>query len=710
MAFNTIYRIINQELKFFSSEKSGFTTASEALFVMVNDLVTIGAMNVVAAKYKDSSNTEVISTWPVEERKFILVNKGLGYYVNDILQLYQAGNGVPFTGQVSAVSTTGAISSIKPHPDAPYADYTDVSITQPNPLFYAKDDFSNIDLSKGAGTFKLAGNVSGITGATQGPLPTRITNYSSINSSLNTWRSGTDGLTTRKITWQGLYGTDGSGGTFGSRWPSNSIIFLKNDMSDSTKVPMKGQRIFTTDGSSGIPNDTIITEISAEFDLYNDVEQYPVTNVFYAVADKDGTKALRIKVNNPITLLAGTEIGYSGRGATMRNDSASAPDSWSAVLESLGAVDPLSDSVGVLGNVTSATTNSNLVQVSSLTQSGVVYNPNIYVGQTITNYTEVGDGVEGIVTVVNVAMTSTTTANVTLSSQQTLSAGKTLKFAFDPVQKYRLLIDVLNSQQADIYAATATQLTETCIAPNVYFGTETVDKSGRMGAANSGDTISDNKSNIGFINRSKRVSNQSANSVPLNTQLSVTDRGIFFGVWEGNFSVLQKGALANNTEDHPFNWFLIQRPVDRITGRILTTGRAPLFCINSVGYEYYKFIVRESDVFHPTLGPNNSSSSYRTVANKHSDDSFALLNTTNQVALTEDSKYLISFIHNLTTPRFRYTEELDMIGQTSADVCMNGNDISITAYQESGPRIYKALPSNKPYNTGLRIVVIKDIS
>jgi hypothetical protein len=96
-------------------------------------------------------------------------------------------------------------------------------------------------------------------------------------------------------------------------------------------------------------------------------------------------------------------------------------------------------------------------------------------------------------------------------------------------------------------------------------------------------------------------------------------------------------------------------------------------------------------------------------ADAHSQDNFAIINSTTQISLTEDSKYLISLLHDLNTPRFRYTEELDMIGQTSADVCMAGNDLSMTTYGESGPRIYHAMPANNPYNSGLRIVVLKNI-
>lgn len=211
----------------------------------------------------------------------------------------------------------------------------------------------------------------------------------------------------------------------------------------------------------------------------------------------------------------------------------------------------------------------------------------------------------------------------------------------------------------------------------------------------------------------------------MNYQLTMTNRGIFFGIWEGTWSTMQKSKTRSATDkDSYFNWFLCQRPVNRYTGQTTTSGRAPVFCINSVGYKYWQFVVRESDVLHPQQGdPENYRDSintgtynitkaqtpYRVPADAHSQDAFAVLNTTNQIAITEDSKYLVSFIYNLASPRFRYSEELDMIGQTSADICMAGNQISINTYNESGSRVYHAMPANGQYNTGLRIAVLKDI-
>jgi hypothetical protein len=91
----------------------------------------------------------------------------------------------------------------------------------------------------------------------------------------------------------------------------------------------------------------------------------------------------------------------------------------------------------------------------------------------------------------------------------------------------------------------------------------------------------------------------------------------------------------------------------------------------------------------------------------NSEDNHLLFNPENQISLTEDKKYLVSFPHNLSTPRFRYTEELDLVGLTSADVLMSGQVITINTYGEAADRNYLALPPSGKYNTGLRICVAK---
>ena len=313
-----------------------------------------------------------------------------------------------------------------------------------------------------------------------------------------------------------------------------------------------------------------------------------------------------------------------------------------------------------------------------------------------------------------------------------------------------------------------------------------IDNVGAIGAAQPGGIFSDIDLNQGFYNRKIRVADQ-AKTFPLSYMLSITNRGFFLGVYEGSWSTIRAATTSNSNY---FNWVMVQRPVDRGTGVTLTKGKAPVFNVNSVNYKYYKSVVREADILHPTSGPSPTpgqgnitvvsgaaaanwtgtgvldtvtglptifkeelaagstiydgsgnfigtvktitsdtallfaqkptktlvNSDYfftppniqalRILADVHSPDSHMIFNSNEQISLTEDKTYLLSFPHNLTTPRFRYTEELDMIGTTSSDVVMSGQDIQFKTYGENGKRTYRALPANGALNTGLRLAVL----
>src|SRR5690606_3930498 len=73
-----------------------------------------------------------------------------------------------------------------------------------------------------------------------------------------------------------------------------------------------------------------------------------------------------------------------------------------------------------------------------------------------------------------------------------------------------------------------------------------------------------------FINRKDHVlvgTVDMSSSYPMSYYVVITDRGIFFTVWEDAASV----------DDHEFSWFLVQRPVQRKTGAVVTEGKAPVF-------------------------------------------------------------------------------------------------------------------------------------
>ena len=148
---------------------------------------------------------------------------------------------------------------------------------------------------------------------------------------------------------------------------------------------------------------------------------------------------------------------------------------------------------------------------------------------------------------------------------------------------------ISNITVANVTVVTATNANTTHPIGTV-LGTPTyeiVDRSGIMGAKPSlpNAVIDETKPDEGFINRTKRVG-LDPRAYPMNYALNMTDRGVFVGIWEGTWSTLQKQKAIGAGGDNFFNWFLVQRPVNRTTGRVYTKGRAPVFCINSVGYKY----------------------------------------------------------------------------------------------------------------------------
>ena len=199
----------------------------------------------------------------------------------------------------------------------------------------------------------------------------------------------------------------------------------------------------------------------------------------------------------------------------------------------------------------------------------------------------------------------------------------------------------------------------------------------------------------GFMNRFM-IENQGMGGIrPLSYRLSITSRGIFLGVWD---------TRTEETGD-AFNWMLIQRSVDKDSGAVRGTTPAtsistcPVFCVNTVNNGIYKFIVREKDVFGPSA---------RKINALDVEDSPAPLNPEKQVCFNEDGNYIITLLNNLTTPRFKYTDELDMVGTISADVVGAGQELEFKVYGEAQPRKYLALQANKPNNTGMRLMVLVD--
>ena len=742
MATRTIYEVSKPDVKFYAVEKSGFTTVGEVIDSAVNDMLQLGAFsvsNLTITTSSASGNVTMPAAWPPAERIVRVVTGGAGYKVGDLLKVGNAQTRLGSTANISVASigANGTVTSVTISNVGPYIG---------NPVSASKPT-SFINSTYNTGFLTCLGNVTLAGGTEPVVIPASVT----LIPGVQVQSGGNQVLPDAQWT-----ATNGPGGSY-TKFPRTGFwsTILYADAISGTANVFIGQTISlanaggTSSPDSSIPDGTTITGMSP-LEVVTGVRELtqltqPSTTSGTTTTSYKGPYIEQTQqytwftLSTPVVLKIGDNIALRGAGLTISDTTTQLPAGFKVILEAGASVDPLNDQVGVFGAVSASTSNSNIVIIKNLTTPNN-FNPVIYAGQTVTSVLQNG-AIDGFVTVVSVTPTGSTTANVVLSSNQTLPVDEPLHFKFAEQQPWRVAFDVVRNtshpsagpQQLLAYAATPVQLQDNGNIANIWnvTGTTVIDRAGMMGAFPSTTALQGapdpTKPDEGFLNRTARVATN-PEVYPLNYSLALTNRGMFFGVWEGTWSTIQKTKARSTLDnDNYFNWFLIQRPVNRYTGKVLTVGRTPVFCVNSVGYKYWKFVVREEDVLHPSLGdPQNSynkyvtqangvstistvSTPYRVPADAHTQDSFGILNTTNQIALTEDSKYLVSFLHNLTTPRFRYSEELDMIGQTSADVCMAGNDVSITAYGESGPRIYRALPANNPYNSGLRICVLRNI-
>lgn len=292
-------------------------------------------------------------------------------------------------------------------------------------------------------------------------------------------------------------------------------------------------------------------------------------------------------------------------------------------------------------------------------------------------------------------------SKITGKSRITLEAGPSV----DPLnadnvdnkQPWRVCFDLLDTQRLFVYVATPIQLTDDGRVATELTATNTAtDIIGAVGAQ-VGPSGLDNQGNYtnatdeatkGLINRQVRVKDLGI-SYPLSYRLAITPRGFWLGVWED--AVSAESAIY-------YNWVLVQRPVDRTNGATLVTGKAPVFCVNCCGTNYWQFTVREQDILRPGK---------RRSASDNDVDSEAVLNMENQVSLSEDGKYVVTFPSRLNTSRYRYPHELDMMGITSSDVVSQYSDVPLQFYGEAQPRIYKALHANGGTNVGMRTLILQ---
>lgn len=169
--------------------------------------------------------------------------------------------------------------------------------------------------------------------------------------------------------------------------------------------------------------------------------------------------------------------------------------------------------------------------------------------------------------------------------------------------------------------------------------------------------------------------------------LAASNHGVTFYVWE------------DTSDAAPvFSFFSVQSPVNKDTGAPLADLSSPIFCVyacDNTGVK--KFVVNEADTARPTKAV---SAEVDTV------NSAAIVNAEEQVAIKRGNRYLVTFPNRLNTERYAYTEELDMIAYTSADVIGENTEIPVRIYGETTDRIYRALKANGPNNTKMRLLML----
>ena len=281
----------------------------------------------------------------------------------------------------------------------------------------------------------------------------------------------------------------------------------------------------------------------------------------------------------------------------------------------------------------------------------------------------------------------------------TLEAGNTVDVDMAATQPWRIRIDAVTDDVIKINAGTNMQLTGDGSVTKLDNGVET---SGHFGTqtANVGDTFY-------FINR-KNLSTAEKSATPMSYKLSIANHGVVLCIWEpGSDSDPSSTNIQNQS------WFVIQRIVKNSDGSVFKTGKSPVFALYSIYHQSYgsggtssspnvdemkALVIRESDILRPTTAYS--------VSTDHEDVN-RFINVKNQVCITEDNNYVITFPNGLNTARYAYPQhELDLVAYTSADVLSQGSSVNLTLYGEANPRVYTGMAANGAFNTGMRILML----
>lgn len=117
----------------------------------------------------------------------------------------------------------------------------------------------------------------------------------------------------------------------------------------------------------------------------------------------------------------------------------------------------------------------------------------------------------------------------------------------------------------------------------------------------------------------------------------------------------------------------------------------------------WRFVVREFDILKPW--------DVHKDCTRHQTDSNAIINPMEQLAITDDNRFVITFPTGLTTQRYMYPkEEIDLVSFSSSEVVAQSSNVPMQTYKPDGTntdnRRYQGMMSTLPNGNGMRILML----
>lgn len=180
---------------------------------------------------------------------------------------------------------------------------------------------------------------------------------------------------------------------------------------------------------------------------------------------------------------------------------------------------------------------------------------------------------------------------------------------------------------------------------------------------------------------------------PLTLFISTTDHGVAIHV----------AADALDNSGKAYSWAVIQRPVVE-SSMAVPAGACPLFAVYRCEGSGDPDVLNDKEIQRITVREADIHAAARCVtACGFAPDVAPIINTMQQVSVTQGNDAVISFPQRINTHRHVYAYMLDMLGYTSADIMSSASDVPI-AFAGVPQRTYKAMNANGANNRGVRIL------